>query len=52
MELNAVEWAGIHPVLKEIGCKYEASSCGCLVHVEIYCSASTADAINVAIDNL
>ena len=52
MELNAVEWAGIRPILKSLGCKYEASGCGMLVHVEVYCSVDTVDAINDAIDNL
>ena len=52
MELNKVEWASIRPILKSLGCKYEASGCEMLVHVEVYCSVDTADAINVAIDNL
>ena len=52
MGLNRVEWAGIRPILKELECKYEASECGMMVHVEVYCDVNTADAINIAIDNL
>ena len=52
MEMTKVEWAGIRPVLKELGCQYEASSCGCLVHVEVYCEPGVAESINDAIDNL
>lgn len=52
MELNRVEWAGIRPILKEFGCRYEAGGCGTLVHVEVYCDIDTADAINTAIDSI
>ena len=52
MELNRVEWAGIRPILKELGCRYEASECGMMVHVEVYCTPDTADTINAEIDNL
>ena len=52
MELNRVEWAGIRPILKELECKYEASACGMLVHVEVYCTPDTAEIINTEIDNL
>ena len=52
MELNRVEWAGIRPILKELKCVYEASSCGTLIHVEVYCTPDIADTINDEIDNL
>ena len=52
MELNRVEWAGIRPILKELECKYEASECGMMVHIEVYCTPDTADTINTEIDNL
>ena len=52
MELNRVEWAGIRPILNELECKYEASGCGMLIHVEVYCTPDTADTINAEIDNL
>ena len=52
MELSKVEWAGIRPMLKELGCQYEASGCGCLVHVEVYCTPDIASDINTAIDKL
>ena len=50
MELNRVEWAGIRPILKELGCRYETSACGVLVHVEVYCTPDTAEIINAEID--
>ena len=52
MELNRVEWADIRPILNELECKYETSSCGMLIHVEVYCTPDTADTINAEIDNL
>ena len=52
MELTRIEWAGIRPILKELGCEYEASACGMLVHVEVYCTPDIADAINDKIDEL
>ena len=52
MELSKVEWAGIRPIIKELGCRYEAGECGELIHVEVYCDVNTAGAINAAIDNL
>ena len=52
MELNKIEWAGIRPILKELGCKYEASECGMLVHVEVCCTSDIAEIINTAVDNL
>lgn len=52
MELSEIEWAGIRPMLKELGCKYEASGCGMLVHVEVYCTPDTASIINDEIDSL
>ena len=52
MELNRDEWADIRPIVKELACKYEASECGELVHVEVYCTPDTADVINIAIDSI
>ena len=52
MELNRVEWAGIRPILKELECRYETSSCGVLIHVEVYCTSDIAEIINTAVDNL
>lgn len=52
MELSRAEWAGIRPIFKEFGCRYEASGCGTLVHIEVYCEPGVADAINAAIDSL
>ena len=52
MELNRDEWADIRPIIKELVCKYEASECGELVHVEVYCTPDTAAVINTAIDSL
>ena len=56
MELNRIEWADMRPILKEpleeLECKYEASECGMMVHVEVYCTPDTADTINAEIDNL
>ena len=52
MELNKVEWAGIRPILNELECKYEASGCGMLVHVEVYYKPDIVDTINAEIDNL
>ena len=52
MELSKIEWLRIRPTLEEFECRYEASGCGMTVHVEVYCTPSTADAINAAIDNL
>ena len=52
MELNRVEWAGIRPILNELGCRYESSGCGMMVHVEVYCTPDIADTINDEIDNL
>ena len=52
MELSKVEWAGIRPILNELGCRYESSNCGMLVHVEVYCTPDIAEIINTAVDNL
>ena len=52
MELTRIEWAGIRPILKELGCSYETSGCGMLVHVEVYCTDDVAAAIDAAIDRL
>ena len=56
MELTRIEWADIRPILKELleelECKYEASECGMMVHVEVYCTPDTADTINAEIDSL
>ena len=52
MELNRSEWALIRPILKELKCVYEASSCGTLIHVEVYCTPDVAEAINTTVDNL
>ena len=52
MELSKIEWAGIRPILKELECKYEASGCGALIHIEVYCTPDTAGVINAEIDSL
>lgn len=52
MELNKSEWTLIRPTLKELGCRYEASACGMLIHVEVYCTPGVAQIINTAVDNL
>ena len=52
MELSKVEWSGIRPTLEELGCRYEASGCDTLVHVEVYCTPDVASTINAEIDNL
>ena len=52
MELNKSEWTLIRPILKSLDCTYEASSCGMLVHVEVYCTSDVAAAINDKIDEL
>ena len=52
MELNKAEWASIRPILKDLDCTYEASGCGALVHVEVYCTDDVADTVNIAIDRL
>ena len=56
MELTKIEWANLRPILKEIleelDCTYETSSCGALIHVEVYCTPDIADTINAEIDNL
>ena len=52
VELNKSEWALIRPILKELGCRYESSACGMLVHVEVYCTDDVAAAIDAAIDRL
>ena len=52
MELSRLEWALIRPVLNELGCRYESSNCGTLVHVEVYCTDDVAAAINDKIDEL
>ena len=52
MELTETEWASIRPILKKVGCRYETSGCGSLVHVEVYCTPDIASDINAAIDSL
>ena len=52
MELKTTEWALIRPILKKLGCRYETSGCGALIHVEVYCTPDTAEIINTAVDNL
>ena len=46
MELSRNEWTDIRPILKKFACQYEASECGALIHVEVYCTPDTAEAIN------
>ena len=52
VELDKSEWAGIRPILKGLDCTYEASECGVLVHIEVYCTPGTAEVINAEIDRL
>ena len=52
MELSKAEWAGIRPIIKELGCRYEAGECGELIHVEVYCTSDIAEVINDKIDEL
>ena len=52
MELSKIEWALIRPILKSLDCTYEASGCGTLVHVEVYCTDDVAAAIDAEIDRL
>lgn len=52
VELSREKFEGFRKELQQVGIKYEPSSHGHLVHVEVYCSKDEETYLNVILDGL